>query len=118
MRSNSSAGRFWERGVFAQYLAEAAQRLTRLYGDERVRGVFDRAPVVIVAYSGGYHPLAFILKSGTIDDRVRGIILLDAPFGDLDKFADWLARKPASFFVSAYGKTARDDNGQLQKAVD
>ena len=116
-RSNSSAGRFWERGVFAQYLAEAADRLTRLYGDDRVRSTFDRAPVVITAYSGGYHPLAFILKSGTVDERVRGIILLDAPFGDLDKFADWLARRPPAFFVSAHGKAARDDNALLQQLL-
>jgi hypothetical protein len=114
---DSSAGRFWQPGVFAQYVTEAAERLTRLYGDERVRPIFARAPVVIAAYSGGYHPAAFIVKSGAIDNRLRGVILLDGPFGDLDKFADWLARRPPAFFVSAYGKAAREDNATLQRLL-
>ena len=114
---DSSAGRFWEPGVFAKYLTESSERLARLYGNEIVRTVFERAPVVIAAYSGGYHPLAFILKSGAVDPRLRGVILLDAPFGDLDKFADWLGRKPQAFFLSVYGKTARDDNALLQKLL-
>jgi hypothetical protein len=85
---DSSAGRFWEPGFSAQFLREAAERLTLLYGDERARGAFFDAPVVIVAYSGGYHPAAFIVKWGRIDERLRGLVLLDAPFGDLEKFAD------------------------------
>jgi hypothetical protein len=114
---DSSAGRFWEPGVFAQYLAEASGRLASLYGDERLRSTFDRAPVVIAAYSGGYHPAAFILKSGSVDERLRGVILLDSPFGDLEKFADWLAKRPSAFFVSAYGKSTRDENAQLQRML-
>ena len=61
---DSSAGRFWEPGVFTEFLNEAAERLTELYGDERARGAFHGAPVVIAAYSGGYNPAAFILHSG------------------------------------------------------
>ena len=114
---DSSAGRFWERGVFAKYLTESSERLAKLYGNERVSAVFERAPVVVVAYSGGYHPLAFILKSGSVDQRMRGVILLDAPFGDQDKFADWLARRPQAFFLSVFGKAARDDNAELQKLL-
>jgi len=114
---DSSAGRFWQTGAFTQYLGEAAGRLTRLYGDDRVRGTFERAPVVIVAYSGGYHPAAFILKSGAVDSRVQGVMLLDSPFGDLEKFADWLARRTPAFFISAYGKTAREDNETLQRLL-
>lgn len=114
---DSSAGRFWQPGVFKQYVAEAAERLTRLYGDERGRGAFARAPVVIAAYSGGYHPAAFILKSGTVDDRIRGVMLLDGPFGDIDKFADWLARRTPAFFVSTYGISARAENTTLQRLL-
>jgi hypothetical protein len=114
---DSSAGRFWQNGAFTQYLAEAAGRLARLYGDDRLRDTFERAPVVIAAYSGGYHPAAFILKSGAVDGRVQSVILLDSPFGDLEKFADWLARRTPAFFVSAYGKTAREDNETLQRLL-
>ena len=114
---DSSAGRFWEPAVFPQFLAEATERLTELHGDARARSAFFGAPVVLVAYSGGYYPVAFILRAGRVDDRVRGVILLDGLFGEVDKFADWLARRPPAFFVSAYGKAARDDNGALRRAL-
>jgi hypothetical protein len=114
---DSSAGRFWEPGVFAQFVAEAGERLTELYGDERARGAFHAAPVVIVAYSGGYNPAAFVLHSGGVDDRLRGLILFDALFAEFDKFADWLAKRPRAFFVSAYGKAAREENTTLQRML-
>src|SRR5262249_61525116 len=53
---DSSSGHFWEPGLFAKFLNQAAERLTRLHGHRRARAVFERAPVVIVAYSGGPHP--------------------------------------------------------------
>jgi hypothetical protein len=114
---DSSAGRFWEPGVFAQFIAEADERLTELYGDERARGAFHAAPVVIAAYSGGYNPAASILQSGRVDGRLRGLLLFDALFGEYDKFADWLVRRPPAFFVSAFGKAARDENATLQRML-
>jgi hypothetical protein len=114
---DSSAGRFGEPGVFAQFLNEAGERLTQLHGDERARGAFHAAPVVIAAYSGGYYPAAFILKHGRADDRLRGLVLLDALYGDVDKFADWLSKRPPAFFVSAFGKAARDENAALQRML-
>jgi hypothetical protein len=111
---DSSAGRFWEPDVFPQFLSEATERLTELFGDERARGAFHDAPVIIAAYSGGYHPAAFILQAGRVEERVRGVILLDALFGDEEKFTDWLRRRPPAFFVSVYGKAARLENTTMQ----
>ncbi len=115
--ADSSAGRFWEPGVFAQFVAEAGERLTALYGDERARGAFHGAPIVIAAYSGGYHPAAFTLQWGRVDDRLRGLILLDALYGDIEKFTGWLEKRPPAFFVSAFGKAAREENGALQRML-
>jgi hypothetical protein len=115
--ADSSAGRFWEPGVFAQFVAEAGERLSTLYGDERTRGAFHAAPIVLAAYSGGYHPVAFTLQWGGVDDRLRGLILLDALYGDVEKFAGWLERRPPAFFVSAFGKAARQENGALQRML-
>src|SRR5262249_54641729 len=55
---DSSSGRFWEPGVFAKFLDEAADRLTRLHGDARARSVFERAAVVLGGYSRGADPPA------------------------------------------------------------
>ena len=113
----SSAGRFWEPGVFAQFMSEAAGQLARLHGDARSRAVFERAPIVIAAYSGGYHPLAFALSVGGATERVRGALLLDALYGDHDKYLDWLARKPEAFFVSTYGPLVKPQNEEFRKQL-
>jgi hypothetical protein len=115
--ADSSAGRFWEPGVFAQFLGEAAGRLTRLHGDARARQVFERVPVVIAAYSGGYHPLAFVLAAGGATERIRGALLLDALYGDHDKYLEWLARKPEAFFVSTYGPLVKLQNEEFRKQL-
>ena len=81
------------------------------------RNAFASAPVVIAAYSGGYYPAAFILQHGRADERLRGVILLDALYGDHEKFAEWLTRYPSAFFVSAFGKSAREDNEKLQRML-
>jgi hypothetical protein len=103
--------------VFAQFLTEAGERLTQLYGDARARGAFHGAPVVIAAYSGGYNPAAYVLQSGRVDDRLRGVVLFDALYGQFDKFADWLAKRPPAFFVSAFGKASREENATLQRML-
>ena len=115
--ADSSAGRFWEPGVFAQFMGEAANQLTRLHGDARARPVFERAPVVIAAYSGGYHPLAFALSVGGATERVRGVFLLDALYGDHDRYLDWLAGKPEAFFVSTYGPLVKPHNEEFRKQL-
>ena len=79
--------------------------------------MFERAPVVIAAYSGGYHPLAYALAVGGATERVRGVFLLDALYGDHDKYLDWLGRKPEAFFVSTYGPLVKPQNDEFQKQL-
>jgi hypothetical protein len=114
---DSSAGRFWEPGFFARFLDETAARLTKLYGNESAHAAFANAPVVMVAYSGGYLPAVWSVYAGGAHERVRGMILLDALFAESDKIAAWLAGRPPAFFVSAYTKLAHDENDALQKLL-
>ena len=51
--------------------------------------------MIIVAYSGGYAPAAWAAHHGGIGDRLRGIILLDALYAEMDKFADWIEHRGA-----------------------
>jgi hypothetical protein len=113
--SDSSAGNFWKPGHFARYVDEAAERLMRLHGDRAAGAAFNRAAVVIVAYSGGYLPTAYALDRGGAGHRVRGVILMDALYGDEDKFARWVAaRRRQVFLLSAYTDSTRDENAALQ----
>ncbi len=51
---------------------------------------FANMPVIIVGYSGGFMPAAWSLEVGGLGNRVRGVFLLDAVYGELDKFASWI----------------------------
>ena len=111
--NDSSAGNFWRAGAFAQFLDEADNQLAGLYGTSP--GVFRRMPVIVVAYSGGYMPAAYSLVEGGAGGRVRGVVLLDALYGEVDKFAHWIeAARGGAFFVSAYSGSTHDENLALR----
>lgn len=113
--ADSSAGNFWRGGHFAAYLDEAAERLMRLYGNRLAGRAFNTAPVTIVAYSGGYLPAAYALERGGASHRVHGVLLMDALYGDEDKFAAWFAaRRRQAFLLSAYTDSTRAENAALE----
>jgi hypothetical protein len=115
---DSSAGNFWRPGHFAAYVDEAAERLMRLYGDRRAGAHFNAAPVLLVAYSGGYLATAFALERGGAAHRVMGVILMDALYGEEEKFAAWAtARRRLGFLVSAYTDSTHDENVNLQSVL-
>ena len=114
---DSSAGSFWQPGTLLKFLDEAAGRLAVL--DKRVpRETFARMPVVIVAYSGGYLPAAYSLAGGGANERIVGVVLMDALYGEVDKVAAWIGRKAQAVFVlSAYSKSSADTNAQLMASL-
>lgn len=108
--ADSSAGKFWQAGGFKRFMEESANHLARLTGDPNSARAFANMPIVIVGYSGGFLPTAWSLEVGGISDSVRGVVLLDAVYGEMDKFAAWIESHRSGFFVSAYTRyTARRD---------
>lgn len=114
---DSSAGRFWLKGAFVNFMGEAGAKLTKLAGgDGKLHRAIDTAPIILVAYSGGYDPAAFILANGDEHARLKGVVLLDALFGEEDKFTAWIARHhKAAFFVSAYSRSSADGNAEVEQ---
>ena len=100
--ADSSAGKFWQPGGFKHFMTESIDNLARLYGDPASAKAFAKMPIVIVGYSGGFLPTAWSLEVGGISDRVRGVVLLDAVYGELDKFAAWIENHRTGFFISSY----------------
>ncbi|MGX1293863.1 hypothetical protein AB7M75_003771 [Bradyrhizobium ottawaense] len=105
--ADSSAGKFWQPGGFKRFMAESADHLARVTGDPNSARAFANMPIVIVGYSGGFLPTAWSLEVGGISDRVRGVVLLDAVYGEMDKFASWIESHRSGFFVSAYTRHTR-----------
>jgi hypothetical protein len=112
--SDSSAGRFWESYGFASFLGEAGAHLARLHGDWRTRKTFATLPVVVIAYSGGYVPAAWALYKGGTSSRVIGVLMLDAVYGEVYKYADWIERNRNAFFISAYTSSSARGNQELR----
>jgi hypothetical protein len=115
--ADSSPGKLWEPGAFARFVREAGDQLTRLYGDPRAARTFANMPIVIVAYSGGYLTAASSLSHGGLKNRVRGVVLLDALYGELDKFADFITTNRSAFFVSAYTHSTQRRNVELENIL-
>jgi hypothetical protein len=111
--ADSSAGKLWEKGGFQRFLEETSAELAKLHGDARSKAVFDSLPIVIVAYSGGYMTAASCIRQGGAGGRVRGVVLLDALYGDIDTFASWISSRQKAFFLSAYASSTRAHNAEL-----
>ncbi len=115
--ANSSAGKFWQPGGFKRFMDKSVGNLAQLYGDPASAKAFEKMPIVIVGYSGGFLPTAWSLEVGGISDRVRGVILLDAIYGELDKFANWIENHRKGFFVSSYTQGTASRNRELMRML-
>lgn len=115
--ADSSAGKFWQPGAFGRFIGEAGQQLARMHGDRKSLRTFASMPVIIVAYSGGYVAAASAIERGGLKKRVRGVVLLDSLYGDLDKFARWIEADPSAFFVSVYLGSTRNQNAQFENIL-
>jgi hypothetical protein len=115
--ADSSAGKFWEPGGLKRFMAEAADRLAGLYGDPRTADAFGKMPVIIVAYSGGFVSAASSLHVGGLGSRVKGVVLLDALYGEIDKFSSWIANNRSAFFISAYTHSTKRHDDDLARIL-
>jgi hypothetical protein len=115
--ADSSAGKFWQPGGLKRFVTESADHLARLYGDPGAAKAFANMPVIIVGYSGGFMPAAWSLEVGGLGDRVRGVFLLDAVYGELDKFASWIQNNRSGFFVSAYTRYTKRHDHELMEML-
>jgi hypothetical protein len=76
-------------------------------------------PVVIVAYSGGYLPAVYSLNVGGDGARVRGLVLLDALYGERDKFVSWVEGAGRNaFFISAYSASSKGGNDAIRARLE
>ena len=115
--ADSSAGKFWQPGGLKRFVAESADHLAEMYGDPRAAAAFANMPVIIVGYSGGFVPTAWSLEVGGLGNRVRGVFLLDAVYGELDKFASWVGKNRSGFFVSSYTHYTEHHDRELMRMI-
>ena len=115
--ADSSAGKFWQPGGFKRFMDESVSHLARLYGDPKSAQAFANMPIVVIGYSGGFLPTAWSLDVGGVTNRVRGVVLLDAVYGELDKFASWIENNRSGFFVSSYTRYTKPRDRELMSML-
>ncbi len=114
---DSSAGKFWQYGGAHRFLRETSQKLAQIYGSKEAYDKFNKMPVVIVGYSGGFSPTAWSLAKGGIAKRVKAVVLLDGLYGHLRKFAHWIKRNRSGIFLSAHTHLTKRRNLKLQEML-
>ncbi len=115
---DSSPGKFGEPRALERFLDETSRHLAMLAGHARYTSAFTRARVVIVAYSGGYLPAAWLLAHGGARNRITGVVILDGLYAEQDLFADFLTRRRKAFFVSAYGPSSEAGNTPFRTRLE
>jgi hypothetical protein len=116
--ADSSVGRFAQPGAVARFVSEAAEKLARLHGDPLAAKSFANMRIVLVGYSGGFLPTAYSLYNGGLGkNRVRGVVLLDGVYGELDRFANWIENNRSSFFISSYTHHTKRRNLELARML-
>jgi len=116
--ANSSPGRFGEPGGFGRFIDEAGRKLAAMYGKPATVKPFAAMPVILVAYSGGYLPASWSIRHGGANARLRGVVLLDALYGELGHFAQWIRKSPSAIFISAYTSSTRRQHRELAQMLD
>lgn len=100
--ADSSPGKFFRKGAFKAFMDEAAGELTDRLG-KKYRDRLRQAPIILVGFSGGYKAVAYTLDRGGATRRIEGVILLDAFYGEVDKFEKWIYENiRKSFLVDIY----------------
>jgi hypothetical protein len=69
--------------------------------------------IAISAHSGGYKVTAAILHHGGLAPNITHVFLLDASYGSLEWFRDWIAADPKHAFVSLFTEHLADENKLL-----
>ena len=115
--ADSSPGAFWDPGFFDEFLSEAGEQFALMLGQPKTARTFFRMPLIFVSYSGGFVPTAWALRLGHIKDRLRGIVLMDSLYGELEHFENWITKYRRGFFISGYLGSTRARNLALQKQL-
>ncbi|MBF0427705.1 MAG: hypothetical protein HQL94_02170 [Magnetococcales bacterium] len=117
--ADSSPGKLYRPRGFTNMMGDVSRVLKKIMGQKFAKR-FNKAPVILTAYSGGYRALAYTLDRGLPEDQIKrlyGVILLDALYGELDKFDTWLQRSDHGFLVNFYGPSSTPLSVELQQKL-
>jgi hypothetical protein len=110
--ADSSPGKLFRKNGFKALMDEATGVLVSVVGVQ-YRQRLKSAPIILTAFSGGYKAAALVLDRGGVESRVRGVLLMDALYEDVDRFQKW-ARKNIrkGFLISMFTSGSCESNSR------
>jgi len=84
--ADSFGGKLEDKDGFKKFVDEVAAFLVQQKKVKTPR-IGD---IILSGHSGGYHVMSYILMRGGIPDHVKEVYLLDALYGETEKYAYWL----------------------------
>ena len=98
---NGDPGAFKRPGAFRAFLEELLRKgLQKPLGGPRTWK--DVASLTLIAHSGAYQAALAIAESGGVRAQLKAIVLLDALYGETDRYAELLEHAAGLRFVSIY----------------
>lgn len=73
--------------------------------------------VYLAGHSGAYKIIYNCLAKGGLNDLVSDVYLLDASYGGLDDFTNWMIAHPNNRFVSIYTAHLADENKEMMATL-
>jgi hypothetical protein len=73
--------------------------------------------IILSGHSGAYKILHNSLSKGGLNHLVREVYLLDASYGGLEDFTNWIAQNPDRRFVSIFTDHLADENNQIMNTL-
>ncbi len=111
---DSGCGKLEAEGGFSRLVQEVLDTLL-------MEGIISNRQIgniVITGHSGAYKVIGRILFHGGLTDKISEVYLLDASYGQLEVFADWVTKNPDVRFRSIFTDHLAPENTELMEALD
>jgi hypothetical protein len=107
--ADSNFGKMEDPGGFETLIRDVA----RFLHDEKKIPTTDIGRITITAHSGGYKAASAVVAVGGLSDHITDVLLFDASYGGLDRFADFIAGGSNRRLVSIFTEHLASENVQL-----
>lgn len=87
-----------------------------LYREKKIPGT-NIGKVILSGHSGAYRGIAHALEVGGLDEHVSEVYLLDASYGNLDYFTNWVSRVPAGRLRSVFTEHLVPENTVMMASL-
>jgi hypothetical protein len=95
---DSGFGKMEDAGGFEAMVREVVEFLHR---EKKIHST-DIGHITLTAHSGGYNAVSAIVANGGLNDHITDVLLFDASYGGLERYADWISAGKNRRLVSIF----------------